>query len=412
MPDESYIKRASDSLIAEIVSEQPALMIVGPRACGKTTSAAVHAATVVRLDVVAEAAAFNNDPDAALRSLKEPILLDEWQVVPEVLGAVKRAVDRDYRPGRFILTGSVRARLERPTWPGTGRVTPVRMYGLSVAELLGRPDAKPMLNRIMDGEDPVIPDHAPDLREYVELALRSGYPEAALAKSERSRTRWMSGYLNHTMERDAVEESGLRDPDKFRGFFHAYALNSAGLVDDQTLIDATGLNRKTALSYEQTMVNLFMAERIPAWTTNRLKRLALSPKRFLIDPALVASVLGFDVNAVMRNGDVLGRIIETFVLSQIRCGICSTEAKVNLCHLRQHNGRHEVDLIVEYGGSNIVGIEVKATSAPDKSDARHLFWLRDELGDRFRKGVVLHTGPRMFELGDRVIAVPIAGLWG
>lgn len=412
MTAEPYMKRASDRLIAEILEELPALMVVGPRASGKTTTAARHAATVVRLDQVGEAAAFRNDPDAALRSLKEPILLDEWQVVPDVLGAVKRAVDTDFRPGRFILAGSVRAQLDVPMWPGTGRVVRVPMYGLTVAELEGRPEAKPLLDRLVHGEDPVVPDNPPDLRGYVEIALRSGYPEAALAPTQRARTRWLDGYLNHTMERDAVEESGLRDPDKFRKFFEAYALNSAGMVEDRTLYEAAGLNRKTGVAYEQVMVNLFMADRLPAWTTNRLKRLILSPKRYLIDPALVAGVLGLDVAAVMRNGDLLGRIIETFVVSQVRSGMANTESRARLYHMRQREGRHEVDLIAEIGGTRIVGIEIKSTAAPNTEDAKHLFWLRDQLGDRFVRGVVLHTGKRVFELGDRVQAVPIAALWG
>jgi len=412
MPSGNYIKRASDRIIGEIISELPALMVVGPRASGKTTTAARHAATIVRLDQTAEAAAFRSDPDAALRSLKEPILLDEWQVVPEVLGAVKRAVDTDYRPGRFILTGSVRAQLDVPMWPGTGRVVRVPMYGLTVAEMQGRPDSPPMLTRLEAGEDPVVPPNPPDLRGYVELALKSGYPEAVSASSEAARSRWLSGYLNHTMERDAVEISGLRDPDKFRKFFEVFALNSAGLVEDRTLYETAGLNRKTAQAYEQVMVNLLMAERLPAWTSNRLKRLALSPKRYLIDPALMASVLGLDVAAVMRDGNLLGRIIETFVVSQVRSGIANTESKTRLYHLRQREGRHEVDLIAEAGATRVIGIEIKSKSAPTKEDAKHLVWLRYELGDKFVQGVVLHTGPRVFKLDEKIIAAPIACLWG
>ena len=116
-----YRQRLMDPLLAEMLSELPALLLVGPRATGKTTTAARHAKTIVRLDREAEAAAFRADPDAALRDLPEPVLLDEWQTTPEVLGAVKRAVDVDSRPGRYLLAGSVRADLETETWPGTGR---------------------------------------------------------------------------------------------------------------------------------------------------------------------------------------------------------------------------------------------------------------------------------------------------
>ena len=117
----AYRPRLIDPLLAELLSELPALLVVGPRATGKTTTAARYAARVVRLDRADEAAAFRANPDAALRDLPEPVLLDEWQAVPEVLGAVKRAVDSDSSPGRYLLTGSVRADIETETWPGTGK---------------------------------------------------------------------------------------------------------------------------------------------------------------------------------------------------------------------------------------------------------------------------------------------------
>jgi len=124
----NYKPRAADRLIRELLAELPALLIVGPRATGKTTTASRHAATIIRLDRPAEAAAFSADPDAALRGLDEPLLLDEGQAVAEVLGAVKRAVDVDPRPGRYLLTGSVRADLDAPTWPGTGRLVRVPLF--------------------------------------------------------------------------------------------------------------------------------------------------------------------------------------------------------------------------------------------------------------------------------------------
>jgi DNA polymerase III delta prime subunit len=132
-------------LIRDLLSELPALLLVGPRATGKTTTASRHAATVIRLDRPGDAVAFQADPDSALRGLEEPILLDEWQVIPEVLGAVKRAVDTDPRPGRFLLTGSVRADLDAPTWPGTGRLVRVPMFGMTIAEQRGRIRTKPLL---------------------------------------------------------------------------------------------------------------------------------------------------------------------------------------------------------------------------------------------------------------------------
>ncbi len=164
-------------------------MIAGPRASGKTTTAARHASTIVRLDRPSEAAAFHADPDAALRGLAEPVLLDEGQAVPEVLGAVKRAVDAESRPGRFLMTGSVRSDLDRLTWPGTGRLVRMAMYPLSVAERFGRPGTSPLVDRLARREELTVPASSPDLRGYVELALEGGFPEAVFSLSPAVRRR-------------------------------------------------------------------------------------------------------------------------------------------------------------------------------------------------------------------------------
>lgn len=385
-------------------------MLVGPRATGKTTSAARHAATVIRLDRPAEAAAFRADPDAALRALAPPVLLDEWQVVPEVLGAVKRDVDRDSQPGKFILTGSVRADLEAATWPGTGRVVRLAMYPLTVAERLDR-TTKPLVDRIVAGVDLRPASEMLDLRDYVDLALRGGFPEASLDLSEGARTRWVEGYIDQLLTRDAMALDHGRDPSRLRRYFEAYALNSAGLADSKTIYDAAGINRKTALAYEQLLVNLMVVDRVPAWSSNRLKRMTRTPKRYLVDSSLIGGTLGVDTTAVMRDGDLLGRILDSFVTAQLRAENTIALARPRLYHARQQQGRHEVDVVVELGGQRVVGIEIKAASAPSPGDARHLRWLRDQLEDRFIGGVVLHTGPDTYQLDERIVAAPISTLW-
>jgi hypothetical protein len=406
-----YRERAADRLIAELLGELPALLIVGPRATGKTTTASRHAATLVRLDRPAEAAAFRADPDSALRGLAEPVLLDEWQAVPEVLGAVKRAVDTDARPGRYLLTGSARADLDAPTWPGTGRLVRVPLYGMTVAEREGRPARAPFIDRLVRDDVPAVPRTAPDLRGYVELALQSGFPEPALALSGRTRARWLESYIDQLVTRDATQVAGPRDPARLRRYLDAYALSSAGIVEDKTLFEAAGLNRKTALGYEQLLVNLMVIDRVPAWSSNRLKRLIRSPKRYLVDAALLAGALGPDADAILRDGDLLGRVLDTFVAAHVRAELAISELRPRLYHLRQEQGRHELDLLVELSARRIIGVEVKASAAPRADDARQLAWLRDELGTRFVRGVVFHTGPRAFELGERIVALPIAALW-
>lgn len=407
-----YLPRLVDGQIDALLAELPAIFLTGPRATGKTTSAARRAATIVRLDREAEAVAVRADPDAALRGLREPILLDEWQVVPGVLGAVKRAVDVDPRPGRFLVTGSVRGDLDGELWPGTGRLTRVPMFGMTVREQAGLGGGGvPFLDRVVAQADLLPAADTPDLRGYVELALRGGFPEPALRLGETARRAWLESYVEHLLTRDAEEVDGGRDPVRLRRYLGAYALNTAGIVDEQTLFEAAGINRRTAQAYERLLTNLLVVEALPAWTSNRLKRLVLMPKRHLVDPALAGALLGLDANLVMREGDLLGRLLDTFVVAQVRAELAVTAARPRLYHVRQQQGRLEVDLLAELGGGRLIAIEVKADAAPASDAARHLGTFRDRYPDVFVAGIVFHTGPRTYRLGERLVAAPISALW-
>jgi hypothetical protein len=255
------------------------------------------------------------------------------------------------------------------------------------------------------------PQDPPDLRGYIEMALASGFPEPALRLSEPARQRWLESYVEQLVTRDAVEVDHGRDPQRLRRYLEACATVSAGVVHDSTLYEAAGINRRTAMAYDRLLQNLLVIEHVPAWTSNRLRRLIRSPKRYLVDAGLFPGILRLDTRAVLRDGDLLGRVLDTFVASQIRSDLPVTESRPRLFHLRTEQGRHEVDLIAELAGGPAVGIEVKATSAPRSGDARHLVWLRDALGHRFAAGVVLHTGTGVYQLDQGITAAPICALW-
>ena len=409
-----YIPRLIDGWLRELFDELPALLITGPRATGKTTTAERLAATVVHLDREREAGPFRDDPDAALRSLPEPVLLDEWQAVPQVLGAVKRAVDEGSGPGRFLVTGSVHGRLDAPTWPGTGRLAHIRMWGLTAAEILGRSSKSPFLETLARADLTAFQASVdvPDLRGYVQLALRGGYPDPVLHLEGRSRELWSESYIGELLTRDVESLDGPRDPELLRRYFEALAVNSAGIAAEKTIYDAAGTSRATAVAYERLLANMFVLDTLAAWSTNRLSRLTKAGKRYLTDTSLLAAALRLDELAVMRDGDLLGRLIETFVLAQIRPELELSGFKPRLYHLREKNGRHEIDLVCELSAGSLVAIEIKSSAAPTRGDARHLEWLRERLGDRFLAGAVLHTGPRPFRLSERIFALPIASIWG
>jgi uncharacterized protein len=413
----TYRTRLFDSYLDELLAQLSGLLVVGARATGKTTTMERRAATRVRLDLEAEASAFRADPTAALRSRREPILLDEWQNVPGVLAAVRRAVDADPRPNRFYVTGSVHAEIENRVWPGTGRLVRLAIYPMTIRELLGRTGGPTFFDRIAAGDALASPADALDLLGYVGLALRSGFPTAALELTGPAREAWFGSYvddlLSHDVEQLEQSESGgrRRDPERLRSYLEAYALSSAGVSEHKSIYDAAGINKVTASIYEGLLSDLLVVERVPAWTSNRLKRLVRQPKRYLVDAALMAATLRLDEQGIVGDGNVLGRILDTFVAAQLRPEIPLSRTRPRLYHLRTEKGRHEIDLLAELGGKRVIGIEVKATAAPSVRDAEHLAWLRDQLGDRFLAGVVLHTGPAHFELDRKIQAAPIAALW-
>ena len=408
-----YRLRLVDPLIDELFASLPAVLLVGPRASGKTTTAARRASTLLRLDRADVGSAVANDPDAVLADCEPPVLIDEWQVVPSVLGAVKRSVDALATPGHFLLTGSSRADLQTEGWPATGRVVRVPVWPMTVRERLGRVAGKSLVDRCFDHDfDGLDTGDPPDLRGYVDLALQSGFPELVTQSSDRVRRAWLDSYIDQTVLRDAPFAGHERDPRRLRAYLTAIAASTAEVVTHKTLYDAAGISRSTALAYDNLLELLFVTERVPAYSSNRLSQLNRTPKRYVTEPGLVGAILRVDARTVIRDARLVGSLIDSFVAAQLRTELVIAGSSAAMAHLRQADGRHEIDLVLEGPAGRIVGIEIKAASAPTPAMAKHLCWLRDELGDQFACGVLFHTGPRPFQLSERVWALPIAALWG
>jgi predicted AAA+ superfamily ATPase len=419
--EDGYVRRLPDAFLEELLGVVPAVMVTGPRAAGKTTTARRLAADVLRLDDPAVAAVVAADPDAALRRAAEPVLIDEWQEVPQVLGAVKRAVDDDPRPGRFVLTGSVEADLTSTMWPGTGRVVRVVLHGLTRREIagtvsgtvVGGVEAPGLWPAVVAGDlgAVAVPANPVDLDGYVRLALVGGFPEPALRLPDRVRAAWFDSYLEHVVTRDVAAAGQRRDPVRLRRYLETLAASTAGLPTDLTLFQAAGIDKRTAEAYDRLLATLYLLDLVPAWASNRIARLVKRSKRYLVDPALAMSAARLDATAALSDPDLLGRLLDTFVAAQLRPEIHLLQPRARLHHLRTEAGRQEIDLVVDLGAGRLVGIEVKAASAPTRRDARHLVWLRDQVGAGFVRGVIFHTGPQPFELDERIWALPIATLW-
>ena len=215
------------------------------------------------------------------------------------------------------------------------------MYGLTRREVAGSGSGGPtFLDRLaQEGPTLRIPAEVPDLAGYLELALTGGFPEV-LHLSASGREAWLDSYLDALLDVDApmLEE---RDPVRLRRFFEALALNTAGLAEAKSLYDAAGIDRRTVLAYERLLINLFALDHVPSWTSNRFTRLVRGPKRYIVDPSLVAAALRLDLETVLRDGDLLGRVLDTLVAAQLRPELDVSPARPRLYHLREKKGRRE-----------------------------------------------------------------------
>lgn len=411
----AYLPRLVDPVLEQLHAGFAAVQIVGPRSCGKTTTAVRLAAQIDRLDEPGTAAVYRLDPDAALRRAARPLLVDEFQLVPEVQAAVKRAVDRDPTAGQFLLTGSARAGLDLDFAPSTGRVITLAMQGLVEREIEGRAGDGFLQRLVRSGlDDLLVPPDPPDIDAYLGRALRSGFPEPALRlTSEPLRRRWLSAYVDQLVTRDAALLAAGRDPAKLSRYLEVLALQTAGTPTNSTLYAAAGIDKRTAAGYDSLLDRLFLTEEVPAWphTGNRLTSLARLRKRYLTDAGVAVAAARLTLDDVLSDADLVGRLFDTFGTAQLRAERDLADPAPRMHHLRTSKGDKEIDLVFDLGRRRVVGVEFKAGAKVDRADARHLVTLREDLGKDFLAGVVLYSGTHLVELGDRVYAVPLCCLW-
>ncbi len=420
-PSSDYRPRVVDEELDELQPGLPALSIEGPKAVGKTVTAARRASTVYRLDQETQRSIVEGDTSQVIEG-EPPILIDEWQRVPAVFDRVRRAVDAGAAGGTFLLTGSATP-TNLPVHSGAGRIVRVRMRPMTLAERgVGAPTVA--LSALLKGERPQVEGRAEiDLKGYVEEILRSGFP-GMRDQPMRSVRAQLDGYVDHIVDRE-FEELGrrVRRPDTLKRWMAAYAAATATTTSFEKIRDAaTGdeankPSRPTALSYRDILEQLWVLDPVHAWlpTVNRLARLSLPFKHHLADPALAARLLGVDADILLkggssspwipRDGTLLGALFESLVTLSVRVYAQRIEART--FHLRTRGGEHEVDLIVERGQS-VVAIEVKLGVAPTDEDVRHLLWLKEQIGDELADMVIVTTGSQAYRRRDGVAVVPAA----
>ncbi len=423
---ESYRDRIVDAELDELLSALPAVSIDGPRAVGKTSTGSQYCESVFGLDNPRTLEIVEANPDRVIGQ-SGAVLIDEWQRMPSIWDLVRRAVDADPSPGRFVLTGSA-SPSQRPTHSGAGRILSVRMRPLALVE---RWDAKVFqeptvsLAELLTGQrSEVGGESEATLEDYVDQIIGGGFPGMRVS-SPRAHRAAMSSYVDRLIEVDFAEAGlAIRKPHGLRRWMTAYAAAVSGTASYETVRVAATVghgdkpSRGATAPYVDTLERLWILDPIPAWapTKNRLSRLAGGPKHQLVDPALAVSLLEVDAEALLdgrpvgpplpRDGSLLGALFESLVALNLRVYAQASEARV--AHLRKHNGDREVDFIVGKANDRVVAIEVKLSQTVSDKDVRHLHWLRGELGDDLLDSVVVTTGREAYRRADGIAVVPAA----
>ncbi len=418
----SYTSRVLDGELDDVLGSLPALALEGPKGVGKTASASRRAATIHRLDDPARLDVAAADPRLLLDG-ETPILIDEWQRLPETWDLVRRAVDDGAAPASFLLTGSASPD-GAGRHSGAGRIPTLRMRPLTLSERLGG-ETSVSLKELLGGRRPKLDGETSfALGDYVEEILASGFP-GLRGTSDRALRLQLDGYIERVVDRDFPELGhAVRNPAGLRRWMAAYAAATATTTSlEKIRAAATGnegerLSKDAARPYRTILERLWILDPVPPWqpTRRHLSRLAAASKHHLADPALAARLLGATRNALLENaelgppvprdGTLLGALFESLVTLCVRVYAQGAEATTG--HLRTFSGSREVDLIVEAPDKRVVAIEVKLRRTVGDEDVRNLHWLRASVGDELLDAIVVNTGERAYRRADGIGVVPAA----
>ena len=417
-----YTRRIIDDELDELFGEIPAIAIDGPKAVGKTTTAEQRVRGLLRLDAKANREAVHADPNLLL-SRARPLLIDEWQQVPEVWDVVRRAVDDDPSGGQFLLVGSASPRHGATAHSGAGRIGRLRMRPMTLSERgIASPTAS--LHELLTGSRPPL-DGVTDVRlaDYAHEIVASGFP-GMRNLGARALKFQLDSYLRNAVDRDVPEQGlAVRKPEAMLGWLRAYAAATSTTASYTAVLDAAtaGVSdkpaRSTTVAYRDVLTQLWLLDPVPAWgpAGNPLARLAQSPKHHLADPALAARLLGLSVDALLTGegrpigpqaGGMLGHLFESLVTLCVR--VAAQAAGATIGHLRTRNGDHEIDLVLVRDDGKVLAVEVKLSATIYDRDVAHLRWLGDHLGSNLLDAVIINTGPNAYRRPDGIGVVPLA----
>ena len=403
-------KRFVERLAKEALSDTPVVLIVGPRRVGKTTLARKmeeEGRTYLTLDDRTALDAAQSDPAGFIRGLDRAIV-DEIQRAPELLLAIKKTVDEDYRPGRFLLTGSANVMtLPRIADSLAGRIETLRMLPLARAEIEGA--APTFLERLFAGELQSGREVAAG-DDLVRIVLVGGFPEAVARESERRRQAWARSWLTSVLTRDLKDIAEIEKLTELPKFVRLLAEHSGRLINYSQFGSSIGVSHKTGQRYVGLLEQVFLVATLPPWYTNALKRIARTPKLHFLDSGLLATARGLTFDQIKAKRGEFGALLESFVFSETLKLISASDLQLTLYHFRDQQ-MHEVDIVLERDDGMIAGIEVKASATVRSGDFAGLRTLAEACGERFAYGVVLYDGAEIVPFADRLAAAPLSCLW-
>ncbi len=412
MPDELLHPRFAESALERALADSPIVLIHGPRQSGKTTLARVigrkRGYTYFSFDDDVTREAATSDPAGFVADLPETCILDEVQRVPALFTSMKAAVDRDRRPGRFLLTGSANVLLVPKLADSlAGRMELLRLHPLAQCELAHvRPG---FLGALFAGRFKGR-NYGRLGRELATRIVAGGYPAALARSTPKRRAVWYRDYIETLVQRDVRELARIASLDVLPRLLTLAAGQTARLLNVSDLAAPFQISRPTIKDYVTLLERVFLLETLAPWHSNRLSRLVKAPKLHLGDTGVACALLGLDAESLRDDRQTLGQLLETFVFQELRRQASWLEDDVRFHHFRDKDGA-EVDLVLELGGRALAGVEIKASATVTAADFRGLRKLRDAAGKRFVAGVVLYDGEAGVSFGDGLYAVPIRALW-
>jgi predicted AAA+ superfamily ATPase len=405
--------RPAQKLINEALADTPVVSILGPRQVGKSTLAKIVAPDrdYITLDDENLLKLAREDGPGFIQSLPRYVILDEVQRAPNLMLAIKKSVDEDRLPGRFLLTGSANLMLMEQTQDSlAGRHEPIHLFPLTSHEIASNVPEMTFVNALLEGRfKPQTNAYSGTLEKLKHAVCAGGYPEP-LTRSGRRAQRWFTVYLEDIINRDVKAVDEIRNSDALLRLLKLCATRTASLLEINTLAKEVQISADTVKSYIATLEKLFLLRILPAWSTNLGKRLIKSPKLHLIDTGMICAICGLTTDDWLTQANLFGHLIESYAVQQVICQLSWIDDDVHCFHFRDHK-KHEVDLVLERGDS-IWGIEMKRSTTISEKDYKGLRILANTSGDHWKGGVIFYSGDHIMPTPIKnTFAVPYGALW-